>query len=160
MELYLLRHAHAGDPIAWSGDDAARPLSAKGTRQAVRLGALLAGLPLSLDAILSSPKVRARQTAEAVGAALGVEVRLDARLAVGFDLRALRTLLEELGPPERVMIVGHDPDFSELLAELTGAAAVPMRKGALARVDLAGRPAAGEGTLRWLLPPEVVGRDA
>ena len=92
-----MRHAHAGDPLAWSGDDAARPLSARGRRQAARLGAHLAALGLRPDAIVSSPKTRARETAAAIGASLGREVRLDARLAAGFDLRALRTLVEELG---------------------------------------------------------------
>jgi phosphohistidine phosphatase len=159
MELYLLRHAHAGDPLAWSGDDAARPLSARGRRQAARLGAHLAALGLRPDAIVSSPKTRARETAAAIGASLGREVRLDARLAAGFDLRALRTLVEELGGLERVVLVGHDPDLSDLLAELTGAVAIPMRKGALARIDLPGKPGTGEGVLRWLLPPETVGRD-
>ena len=57
------------------------------------------------------------------------------------------------------MLVGHDPDLSDLLAELTGAVAIPMRKGALARIDLPGKPGTGEGILRWLLPPETVGRD-
>ena len=60
IELYFLRHAHAGDPEAWTGDDAARPLSDKGEKQAERLGAFLAGVGFKPDAIISSPKLRAR----------------------------------------------------------------------------------------------------
>ena len=64
--LHLLRHADAGDPEAWRGDDAARPLSPKGEAQAERLGAFLAGAGFRTDAVISSPKVRARRTAEIV----------------------------------------------------------------------------------------------
>ena len=68
IELYLLRHADAGDPMAWQGPDAARPLSGKGERQADRLGRFLAGIGFTPDAIITSPKVRAAQTAEGVAA--------------------------------------------------------------------------------------------
>ena len=66
MELYLLRHAHAGDPADWDGPDDARPLSEKGERQADRLGRYLARLGFAPDAIITSPKVRAARTAEIV----------------------------------------------------------------------------------------------
>jgi phosphohistidine phosphatase len=156
MELYLLRHAHAGDPAKWHGDDAERPLSAKGRRQSERLGALLASIRFRPDALVSSPKLRALETARIVGKAIRVEPAVDDRLASGFDLRRLATLVEERNGPERLVLVGHDPDLSDLLAELVGAPAVTMRKGALARVDLEGRPAPGEGALRWLVPPDVL----
>lgn len=155
MELYVLRHAHAGDPAAWASDDAARPLSEKGRRQAARLGALLASIGLRPDAVVASPKVRARETAELVAAALDVPVALDGRLAAGFGLRALGAIVAELGNPDRLVVVGHDPDLSELLAELVGVEYLPLRKGTLARVDLEGAPAPGGGVLRWFLPPET-----
>jgi phosphohistidine phosphatase len=156
MELYLLRHAHAGDPAKWRGDDAERPLSAKGRRQSERLGALLASISFRPDALVSSPKLRALETARIVGKAIRVEPSVDDRLASCFDIRALATLVEERNGPERLVLVGHDPDLSELLAELIGASSVAMRKGALARVDLEGRPAPGDGALRWLVPPDVL----
>lgn len=160
MELYLLRHAHAGDPAAWDGDDAARPLSKKGRRQAERLGELLAGIGFRPDALVSSTKVRARETATLVADRIGVEVRLDERLAFGFDLAALAALVDETGRPERLLLVGHDPDLSELVGGLVGLGYVAMRKGALARVDLDPPVALGAGELRWLLPPELLDRDA
>ena len=89
LQLYFLRHADAGDPEGWTGDDAARPLSAKGERQAERLGAVpRAGSASEPDAIISSPKVRARRTAEIVGGRSGVGVRLEDRL--GRRLRSRR----------------------------------------------------------------------
>ncbi len=156
MELYLLRHAHAGDPANWDGDDADRPLSAKGRGQAERLARFLAGIDFEPDEILSSPKVRAEQTARIVAEILGRKVALADRLGTGFDLDALRALVDETGSPERLLLVGHDPDFSELLADLTGSAAVTLRKGALARVDIDGQAEPGSGQLRWLVPPDLL----
>jgi phosphohistidine phosphatase SixA len=94
-----------------------------------------------------------------VAGILGVSWRTDDRLASGFDLWDLERLVREAANPARLMIVGHDPDFSALLAELTGAPALPMPKGALARVDIDGPPGAGTGILRWLVPPELLEAD-
>jgi len=157
LELLLVRHADAGDPLAWTGPDADRPLSRKGQRQAERLAALLAGLRAAPDALISSPKARAAQTAEALGAALRLEVRRHEGLAGPLDIETLTTILADNGGPQRPILVGHDPDFSDLASELVGSA-IAMKKGALVRIDLEPPPAAGEGVLRWLVPPEVVGR--
>ena len=159
MELYLLRHADAGDPAAWDGPDERRPLSRKGVRQAERLGAFLAGIGFELDAILTSPKVRAAETARLVADALGARVSEDERLATDVTCESLEAVVHDAGGPGRVMIVGHDPDFSELLATLCDAAHLPMKKGALARVDLEGGIAAGAGILRWLVPPDLLRAD-
>ena len=157
LELLLVRHADAGDPLAWSGPDADRPLSRKGRRQAERLAVLLGGLRSRADAVVSSPKARAAQTAEILGAAIGLEVHLHDGLAGPLDLEVLAAILADSGDPHRPILVGHDPDLSDLASELVGSA-VTLRKGALARIDLAGPPAPGEGVLRWLLPPELLAR--
>ncbi len=156
MELYLLRHAHAGDPATWDGPDSIRPLSEKGERQANRLGRYLSGLGFAPDAIIASPKVRAARTAELVALHLSVPVGVDDRLAGDLSLGSLEALLHDAGDPEKLVLVGHDPDFSELVAVLIGALRVPMRKGTLARID-ADRPLrpAG-GILRWLVPPDLL----
>ena len=156
IELHFLRHAHAGDPAAWTGDDAARPLSDKGEKQAERLGAFLAGVGFKPDAIISSPKLRAAQTAEIVGKHLGVQISFDDRLAGAFEVETLETLLRDAGDPTRPVVVGHDPDFSDVLAELSGASQLPMPKGALARVDIERPLRAGGGTLHWLVPPDLL----
>lgn len=156
MELYLLRHADAGDPMTWDGPDEGRPLTDKGERQADRLGRFLAGSGFRPDAILTSPKVRAAETARIVGERLDVRARVDARLAGELSPDVVEALLREAGGPARVILVGHDPDFSDLVAELCGAAQIPMRKGALARIDCARPLAPGSGTLRWLLPPDLL----
>ena len=155
LQLHLLRHADAGDPGAWRGDDAARPLSDKGYAQAERLALHLALVGFEPDAVLSSPKARARQTAEIVASALGQDVRLDDRLGGSLSLQGVEAILGEAGDVSRPVLVGHDPDFSELLSTLTDAA-LEMKKGALARVDLPDGLRAGAGRLRWLLPPDLV----
>lgn len=159
IELHLLRHAHAGDPATWDGPDEGRPLSDKGEKQADRLGRFLAGIGFQPDAIITSPKVRAAQTAEIVGLRLGVPVGVDARLGGDLGIGALEGVLRDAGDPERPVIVGHDPDCTELVAILCGASRVPMRKGSLARIDVARPLEPGGGTLRWLVPPDLLRPD-
>lgn len=159
IALHLLRHAHAGDPAKWNGDDAARPLSEKGHRQAKDLGGLLALIDDAPDLFITSPKLRARQTADVVAKAMRGRVKVveDERLAGPLDPVIVTQILEDAGPAYRPCLVGHDPDFSQLLGELIGTYPIPMRKAAFARIDFAGDEVApGQGTLRYLLPPELV----
>jgi phosphohistidine phosphatase len=155
VELYLLRHADAGDATNWAGDDAERPLSPKGRRQAKRLGSLLAGIKLHPDVILTSPKIRAAETAKIVGRAVSVKPQEDDRLAASVTLLDLAKLLAGNQDARRVVLVGHDPDFSTLASSLTGTA-IELKKGGIARIDLGdGGPRPGGGALRWLVPPGV-----
>ena len=154
VRLHLLRHADAGDPLAWHGPDADRPLSDKGRRQAERLGRLLASTGFETDALVTSPRLRAVQTAEGVAAALGIAVRVDDRLAGGLDAEGVVAVLAGAGGPRRPVLVGHDPDFSWLLSALVGAE-IGMKKGAMARIDIAGEFTEGGGVLRWLITPEL-----
>jgi phosphohistidine phosphatase SixA len=156
VELYVVRHAHAGDATRWTGDDARRPLTAKGRMQAERLAAHIAALRVDLEMILSSPKVRSRETAEPIARALGMPVRIDDRLGGGLTMRSLEDLLADAGDATRVLIVGHDPDLTDLVSELMGAASLPMRKGALARLDAARPLRPGGAILRWLIPPDAL----
>ena len=117
----------------------------------------LAEIGFQPDAIISSPKIRARQTAELVGAALGVGVRLDDRLAGGFDPAAVDAILADAGDPCRPVLVGHDPDFSELLGWLANADGLTMKKGAFARVDVQGAVADGPGNLALAGPAGPAG---
>jgi len=156
LQLYLLRHADAGDPMAWPGDDAERPLSAKGKRQARRLGSMLADIGWKPDLILTSPKLRASQTARLVGRAVDVNPDDESRLAAAFELSDVGSMLAAHPDARRVVLVGHDPDFSSIASTLTGAA-IELRKGAIARIDLTDTAlSAGSGALRWLIPPGVV----
>ena len=122
--LWLLRHAEAADGFP----DDERPLTERGITQAQNAGRALERLEVQLDACLSSPKLRALQTAQHACAPLGVEVTVEPRLAgEPFDVA---DLVAGLGD---VLIVGHDPSFSLTLHDLTGAQA-RMRKGGLAGI--------------------------
>ena len=89
--------------------------------------------------------------------ALECEVREDERLARDFDLVTIEAILFDAGEPVKPVLVGHDPDFSEVAAALIGAPNLSLRKGAFARLD-ADRPlVAGSGSLRWLISPDLLG---
>ena len=124
--IYLLRH---GDAEAGDGDDAARRLTPKGERQARAAGLALAALGAELDACLTSPRVRAAETARLACEALGLEPEAATELrGGGFDAPALAAGRGD------VLLVGHEPDLSAEVARLTGANA-KMKKGGLAIVD-------------------------
>jgi phosphohistidine phosphatase len=124
--IYLLRHGDAEDG---NGDDAARRLTPKGERQAQAAGRALAALGAEIDACLASLRVRAAATARLACEPLGLEPETAAELSGGaFDSLALAAGRGD------VLLVGHEPDFSDEVARLTGAR-VKMRKGGLAIVD-------------------------
>src|SRR6266571_8199099 len=95
VQLYLLRHAHAGDPAKWKGDDALRPLSEKGRGQAERLGAFLAAREFKPGAIVTSPRLRALETAEIVGRAIDMAVEVDERLGMPLDTDGVAAIIRE-----------------------------------------------------------------
>ena len=159
VQLWLLRHAHAGDPMKWSGPDDIRPLSDKGRLQAERIGRLLAGSNMRPDAILSSPKLRALETARLAASELGMSVRVVDELGGPLDLAIVDALLRAAGDPQRPLLVGHDPDFSMIAAELAGVADLPVRKATLVRIDASRPLEPGSGILRWLIPPDLLSSD-
>lgn len=123
--LWLLRHAEAAD----GSPDDQRPLSEKGAQQAEAAGRALARLNTNVDACLSSPKLRALQTAQLACEPLGVEVTIEPTLSgEPFDVQELTAGLGD------VLLVGHDPSFSLLLHDLTGVQA-RMAKGGLAGIS-------------------------
>jgi len=136
--IYLLRH---GDAVPRDGsDDAARKLTPLGESQSTAAGKAIAALGLRVDVCLTSPKVRAADTARLACESLGLEPEIEAALGnEGFDT------LELVAGRGDAMLVGHNPDFATELARLTGANA-KLRKGGLAILD--------GGKLLALLRPE------
>jgi phosphohistidine phosphatase len=125
--IWLLRHGEAED--GEGKPDAERELTKKGRRQSELAGKALAELGVKLDACLTSPKVRALDTAKLTCDALGVEPEIDERLKGGdFDP------LELAAGRGEVLLVGHEPDFSRAIAAVTGSR-VKLKKGGLAAFD-------------------------
>jgi len=156
LQLHLLRHAHAGDPTKWDGPDDIRPLSEKGRMQAMRMGLFLAEIAFNPDSIVSSPLARAIETARLVASALELPVMVSDVLAGPLDLASLDELLRHVGNPRSPMLVGHDPYFSMIAAELAGLDELPIRKGTLVRIDTTRPLRPGTGTLKWLVPPDLL----
>ncbi|MFN8133473.1 MAG: histidine phosphatase family protein [Solirubrobacteraceae bacterium] len=149
-QLWLLRHGEA-EPHG-AREDAARQLTGRGERQARDAGAALAGLGVAFDAVYTSPRVRAADTARLACEVLGVEPAVHEPLSAGFGARDALELLAGESEDARVLIVGHEPDFSQTVHDLTGGR-VDIKKGGVAGV----RVAAGTGELMVLLRPRETG---
>jgi phosphohistidine phosphatase len=158
-ELYLIRHAVAeqrGD--AWP-DDAKRPLSEDGMARMRKAVRGLARLDVTIDVILTSPLVRARQTAEIVAAGLTSRpsiVNVDALTPAG-TFAALVADLEKHARKTSIAMVGHEPNIGEITARLIGSRhPIEFKKGAVCRIDVEQLPPHGPGDLRWFLPPRTL----
>jgi phosphohistidine phosphatase len=154
MRLYFLRHGIAEERSP-SGSDFDRRLTDEGIREMETVAQGLHKLGLRFDAILTSPLVRARQTAAIVARELNVEdvLREERGLASGAGLGDLQDVLESQPSKAHVLLVGHEPDFSGFVSRLIGGGRVKMKKAGLACVETAAiEPGAGE--LRWLLNPD------
>jgi phosphohistidine phosphatase len=160
MILYFLRHGLAWERETWTGDDALRPLTKKGENSLAAIAETLFGLGLGLDLILASPYVRAYQTAVIVAKRMQkMDVLVqDSRLAPGFGLAELAEILKDHKDANCIMLVGHEPDFSQTVSGLIGGGNLVFKKAGLARVDLSSH-APPEGELIWLIPPKVLVRE-
>ena len=148
-QLWLLRHGEAVPHDAKPDDE--RELTARGERQAAAAGAALARLGIEFAACYTSPKVRARDTARLVCDSLGVVPEEAGSLANGFDADDAGRLLLAHDGDARVLAVGHNPSFEQVVHDLTGAR-VDFKKGGVAAVEMSGR----RGELIVLLRPREV----
>lgn len=154
MILYFLRHGKAGHPRPVADEE--RGLTEDGVAALQAAAPLWRRLNLRPDVVISSPLRRAAETAELFVAGIGRgSVTLDPRLAPGASWRDLGQAMAAFPDARRVMFVGHEPDLSSVVVDLTGAASVRMRKGGLACVEFAGTPEPGTGELAWLLDPDL-----
>ena len=153
--LYLIRHADAGDPSEWIGPDAERPLSGKGVKQVARLAATLLAAETAIDEIRYSPARRCVETATVLSAVLEVETVADERLLDGPPIAQLARMFDQKGVA-RLALVGHEPNLSRLLSELTGITSLSVEKGALIRIDLPNGVSAGSGRLVTIAPPSLL----
>lgn len=155
MQLILLRHGKAED--RHPEGDRFRALMEKGYLQARRAGELLKASGDVPEIVLTSPLVRTRQTAEIFCEAAGIPGPVvQGWLACGMDPESALSELKAYRDFGRVMIVGHEPDFSTLLQWVLGAEGgwLEMKKGALACLDI--RPPTRHGRLLYLVPPSLV----
>jgi phosphohistidine phosphatase len=150
QQLWLLRH---GEAVPHAPDDDGRALTERGREQARAAGLALAALDLRFQHLFTSPKVRAADTAALAAAALGMEPVVHQPLRQGFDAGEARALLGAAGEDQRVLLVGHNPDFVEVVHDLTGAR-IELKKGGVAGIRLDG----ARGELIALLRPRELDR--
>ena len=152
MRLYFLRHAQAVD--RGRVDDYSRELTPRGKARTKTAARVISKLDLRLDAIYSSPRIRARQTADIVASELKLPVNsIPAMGEFNWGLASLEGLLAAHDLRNSVMLVGHEPTFSETIEALTGGFVV-MKKGGLARVDVYTQEPT-RGSLIWMIAPRV-----
>jgi phosphohistidine phosphatase len=161
MNIYILRHGIATDPAAHEfAKDADRPLTSEGKRKLRQIADAMGALELSFDLILSSPYLRARQTAEIIAESLKERKRLELSdsLTPGGSPRKLVDLLNHLQPsPESILLVGHEPYLSSLISLLVAgdaSFAVVMKKGGLCKVSTEALKHGRCAALEWLLTPK------
>jgi phosphohistidine phosphatase len=145
-QLWFLRHGEA-EPGEHQ-PDAQRRLTARGEAQSHAAGRALAGLEVGLQLVLTSPRVRAVDTARLAAEALALDPVVHDPLSAGFDRAEALALLEGHDADARLLVVGHEPDFSQVIHDLTGAQ-VDLKKGGVAAVSVK----RGGGELLVLLRP-------
>jgi phosphohistidine phosphatase len=163
MELYLLRHAPAGvrDPRRYPSDPE-RPLTRKGKLKMVLAARGLRTLGLEFDLILTSPLVRARQTARIVRSVLRApaRVRLFRPLSPGVEPESVVHALADFPAAKRLILVGHEPGLSQLagflLAGKGSGVSLALKKGGLCGIDFEGGVSPGAGRLIFHLTPRVL----
>jgi phosphohistidine phosphatase len=151
QQLWFLRHGEAEPHDA--RPDPERRLTPRGAEQSRAAARALAALGLSFQVVLTSPLVRALDTARLACEELDGEPVVEERLADGFDVDDALALAEAAGEDKRVLFVGHNPDFEQVVGELTGAT-IDLKKGGVAAVRLHGR----RGELIALLRPRELKR--
>jgi phosphohistidine phosphatase len=158
MQLLIIRHAIAAARDTPGMRDADRPLTPEGRQKFAEAAAGLARLVDPPDALLTSPWLRARQTAEIAAAAWGKVPPQEAEALAGGTFAELAQVVDAYPDSATVAVFGHEPHVSDLLARLVGSKAserLAFKKGGAALVDVPGRLADG-GQLLWFLPPKVL----
>jgi|ERR1051326_820833 phosphohistidine phosphatase len=157
MEIYVLRHGIAVER-GTSGykKDSDRPLTKEGEEKLYPIAQAMLAMELKFDLILSSPYVRAAKTAEIVASEMDKEVTLTEFLKPDSNALSLITQIND-EKPQRVLLVGHEPDLSRLISLLTTghtAASIELKKGGLCKMSTEKLTFGQCATLNWLLTPK------
>jgi phosphohistidine phosphatase len=160
-ELYVVRHAIAAERGEQWPDDSKRPLTDRGISRFKEGVAGLRRLGVVVDEVLTSPLVRAKQTADLLAAGLegGPPVKLCEALEPGHTPAATLAQVARQAKHQRIALVGHEPDLGELAAHLVGSRRpLAFKKGGACRIDLDQLTPNRPGSLVWFLTPKVMRR--
>lgn len=160
IELYLVRHAIAAERGPKYPDDRLRPLTPAGSKKFAESVPGLIAMGVAIDIALTSPLVRARDTAMLLAAGLKAKpaiVELEALAPGGRPQAVIEAIKTHAKRHRRLALVGHEPDLGELAARLLGARGnVEFKKGGVCLIEVDGATPGGPGTLRWLLTPRAL----
>ena len=157
MIIYFVRHASAGQKKLSGKKDEKRPLDADRVQQCTHMGRVLSSMEVGVDAIISSPLKRATQTAALIANEIGYEGKLHIENALRPEAKYdhFRDMLRDYFKHEAIMVVGHNPNFSDFLGRIVAGsgerAHVDMRKGSVARVESKQK----KYILDWLITPRL-----
>ena len=153
MILYFVRHGQAAPAL--NGDDTSRQLTPEGEDALRSAATLWRRINLRPDRVITSPLPRARRTAEIMCEAVGCSPLVEEGLRPGAMWSDMARAMAGDPDARRVMFVGHEPDLSTAVCELSGASSIRMRAGAVACVEFYGIPEPGGGEIAWLLDPAL-----
>lgn len=160
IELYLVRHAIAAERGPKYPDDRLRPLTPAGTKRFAQSVPGLLELDVVIDSVLTSPLVRARETATLLASGLKPKpaiIEVEALAPGGRHQAIVEAIKSHAKRHRRLALVGHEPDLGEFAARLLGARGnVEFKKGGIALIEVDGATPGGPGTLRWMLPPKAM----
>ena len=159
VELYIVRHAIAAERGPEWPDDSKRPLTERGIERFREVVDGLVWLDVQVDAVFTSPLVRAKQTAQYLSSGLPSKpplVIVDVLAPGHVPAEIMEHVAREGRAHKRVAVVGHEPDLGELAGWLLGSRrAIPLKKGGVCRIDLDAL-SSRHGTLAWHLPPKAL----
>jgi phosphohistidine phosphatase len=159
LELYLIRHGVAAARGEQYPDDSKRPLTSRGIARLKKEAKALEGLGVGFDVVITSPLVRARQTADIIVESFKTKppVTTSDSLAPAGTPTAVIQEIAKHARKARVALVGHEPNIGELGARLIGARTpLDFKKGAICRIDFEVLPPKGVGQLRWFITPKML----
>jgi phosphohistidine phosphatase len=161
MKIYLVRHGIASERIGGSVlTDSMRPLTEDGRKESRSVAMGLRKINVKPDFFVSSPLLRAKQTAEIFADVLGdsKSLRISDALAPGGSAQKLYSFMQEIGLFQEIMLFGHEPDIGILSAKFMGAPdemRIPFKKSGVCRVDIGDLPPSSAGVLRWFITPKI-----
>jgi len=157
MIVYFVRHASAGQRKLSPKKDEKRPLDAEGVHQCTQMGRILSAMEASVEAVISSPLKRATQTAVLIANEIGFEGKLNLENALRPEAKYdnFREMLRKYSKFESLMVVGHNPNFSEFIGRMVVSngdrAYIELKKAAVAKIESEQK----KSVLHWLLTPRL-----
>lgn len=162
MKIYLVRHGIAVEGLVRGiSRDSERPLTDEGVEETQMVARALKTMGVAADVVVSSPLVRAKQTADIIHAQVGGERAMTDSLSPGVTVASVYKFLKKYDTALDIFLVGHEPDMGEIVKDLIGAGfefTLPFQKAGVCCVEVADLPPTMPGILKWLVTPQILSK--